>query len=92
MDDRKHFCATYYPINFQVAWIKIDPFLDGFLIEIDIGQSLVVSLVEPVDFVLHVFAQSVDLFFGQPFCMKVASSFVFDQVFLLSWILSISSP
>jgi hypothetical protein len=50
------------------------------------------SLVEPVDFVLHILAKSVDLVLREPLSMQVAPTLVLDQVFLFLGILSEPSP
>lgn len=50
------------------------------------------GLVESIDFVFHIFTKGIDLFFDEPVDMKVAPSFVFDEVFVLASILSFSSP
>jgi hypothetical protein len=92
VDDGKHFCATDDPINLEVAGVEVDFFLDGLFVVVGVCEALVVGLVEAVDLVLHVFSQPVDFFLGQPLGMEVAPSLVFDEVFLLLGILSISSP
>ena len=92
MNDGEHFCATDDPINLEIAGVKVDFLLDGLLVEVGVCESLVVGLVEAVDLVLHVFSQPVDLILGQPLGMQVTSSLVFDEIFLLLGILSISSP
>ena len=92
MNDWKHLSAADDAIHFQVGGIEVDAFLDGLFVVVGLGEALVVGLVKSVYLVPHVFAQTVDLFFCKPLGLQVASSLVFDQVFVFIRILAISSP
>lgn len=92
MDNRKHLSAADYPIDLEIGRVEVDALFDSFLIVADIDQSLIMSLVKPIDLVLHVFAQGIDLFFGQPFGVEIAPSSVFDEILVLIRIFPISSP
>lgn len=92
MDNRKHLSAADDSVNLEVGGIEVDSFFDGFLVIVGVEESLIMGLIEAVDFVFHVFAKGIDFLLGQPFCVKIASSSVFDQVFVLIRIFTISSP
>ena len=92
MDDGEHFCAADDPVNLKVRGIEVDPVVNGLLIVVEVEQLLIVGLVEAVDFVLHVFPEGIDLFLGEPLGVQVAAAPVFDEVFRLLRIPSISSP
>ena len=78
MDYWEHLGATDNSVNLKVWRIEVDLLINGLLIVIDISQLLVVSFVEAVDFIFHIFSKSIHLFFDKPFCVKVASSPIFN--------------
>lgn len=92
MYDREHLSTTDDSINLKIGRIKVDAFFNSFLVIVDINKPLIMGLIEPIDLILHVFAQSIDLFLGQPFRVKIASSSVFDEILVLIRIFPNSSP
>lgn len=92
MNDWKHLGGVDDAIDFEIGGIEVLAFLDGLLIVVALGEPLIMGLIEAVDLVLHIFPQAIDFRFCEPGSVKVAPSFVFDEVFLLIGILPFSSP
>lgn len=92
MDYREHLCSIDNPINFQKRRIIEFSLINSFLIIVSINQSLLMCFIESIDFILHVFSEIIDLLLCEPICMKIASSFIFDKIFIFLSILSFSFP
>lgn len=92
MDNREHFSGIDDPIDLQIGGVEVFALLDCLFIVIALCQPLEVCLIETVDFVFHIFAQTVHFAFCEPFCMEVAPALVFGEIFVFLTILSFSSP
>lgn len=66
MYDWEHLSGIDDAIDFQIRRIVIFALFNGLLIVITVYESLVMGLIEPIEFVPHILAESVDLFLGEP--------------------------
>ena len=56
MDNWKHFGRINNPIYLQVGRVEVFPLVNSLFIVISFCKALIVSLIEAIDFVLHIFA------------------------------------
>ena len=66
MYDWEHFSGIDDAIDLQIGSIVVLPLFNGLFIVITIDESLFMGLIEPIKFVLHILAEGVDLFLGEP--------------------------
>ena len=88
----KHLSSIDDAIDLQIRSIIILPLLNGLFIIIAINEPLYMGLIEPIEFILHILAEGVDLILGEPLSVKIAPSLVFDEILFLFSIISFSFP
>lgn len=92
MDDWEHLGGVDDAVDLEVGSVVVLALLDGLLVVAAVDEPLRVGLGEPVELVLDVPAEGVDLVLGEPLGVQVAPAAVFDEVFLFLAIISFSSP
>jgi hypothetical protein len=64
MDDWKHLSRIDDSIDFKIRGIKEFSLFNGFLIKVSFLKAFIMSLIESIDFVLHIFSEVIDFQLG----------------------------
>jgi hypothetical protein len=92
MDNREHLGCSKDSINFKEALIKVFSLFNSLFVIVSFSEFDIEGFSKAVDFVFHRSAECLDLRFGHPVTVHIASTFIFEKVFKLVSISSDSSP